>query len=141
MVRNVFDFWDELSEKLKDEYREAKAKYGNNHWWKSDEAIIVIKHQIDEPYQFVYLPDYLAMLGEFLERPVCHADYSFNQATLKEEVKLAIKRSEEGIGQSEEQREELHRDYVRRIEDIVATKLSKGRARIVNLSESSSRNN
>lgn len=141
MVKNAFDFWDKLNEELRTGLREVARKYGNNRWWESDDPVTILRHQVEEPFQVVSFPVYLDMLGVFLERPVCHLDFAFNYSQIKEEVRMAVKRRERGIGQSDEQREAAHQDYVRRIEDIVETKLPKDSVMKVDLSDGANRDN
>lgn len=139
MVENAFDFWDQLTEEQRTKLAEVKRKYRNNHWWGSDDPLVILGHQIEEPIQIVSLPVYVDMLGDFLERPVCHLDIAFNYDGIKEEVRMAIKRRKRGIVQSDEQREAAHQDYVRRIEDIADNRLPKGRAIKIDLSKGSGR--
>ncbi len=133
MVRNVLDFWDELEGWQKEEYKRVLEKYKDDPWWESDNPVYVLKHQIEEPWPVISVPDYLGMLEKFLERPVCHLDFGFNYQGLQEEVRLAIKRKEQGVGISDEQREEACRRYSERIKRIVDEKFPKGKLMKINL--------
>jgi hypothetical protein len=139
-MKNAFEFWSELDEEQKKVLLEVKAKYGDNHWWESDNPMVVLRYQIEEPKQVVYVPDYVVMLGQFLERPVSHIEIAFDYDTIKKDVRLAIKRRESGIEQSDEQKEAAHQDYLRRIEDIVEENLPADRVMKVNTSQKPDRN-
>ncbi len=139
-MRNAFDFWDKLDDDQRRNLDEVSEKYGDNRWWESDDPMTVLRHQIEEPMQVVSVPDYVDMLGQFLERPVCHMEIAFDYDRIKSDVRMAIKRREMGIGQSDEQREAAHQDYVGRIEDIVETQLPKDRVMRVDLSQKPDRN-
>lgn len=139
-MRNAFDFWNELDDEQKKCLRGVEAKYGSNRWWESNDPMIVLKYQIEEPMQVVQLSTYLDVLGQFLERPVCHLEIAFDYNRIKSDVRLAIKRREIGIGQSDEQRETAHKDYVQRIVDIVENQLPQDRVMKVDLPQEPDRN-
>jgi len=131
-MENAFDHWKELDAEQKRALRIVKQKYQGNPWWKSDDPATILRYQIEEPTQVVSAPDYIDMLGRFLERPVCHLEIAFNYPAIREEVRLALGRREMGIGQSEEQRETAHRHYARRLKEIVRDELPRGRTIIIN---------
>ena len=123
---NAFDFWDMLDASQKRNLKKVERKYGSNRWWESDDPLVVIRHQIEEPFQVISFPEYKDMLGLFLERPVAETDFMVNFKGLQNEVRIAIKRKEGNGIQNEEQREAGYHTYRRNLEKYVS-KMPKNR--------------
>jgi len=68
----------------------AIAKYGENHWWESDDLIIVARHQIFEKILLVDFDLFLQGIGKLLGRPVWTHEFGLNIEGLRKEAKEAI---------------------------------------------------
>jgi len=133
-MRNVFDFWDDLDPEQKKGATKVEKKYGANRWWESNDPVIILKHQIDEPFLVISFPVYVDMLGKFLETPISSLDFAYGKKEIYEEVRMALKRKELGIKQSEEHKEAAIRNCSTRIERIIQEELP-GNVMILDVTE------
>ena len=96
---------NKLSQEDISRVRKVMEKYGDNHWWESNDPIKLATYQLYEP---VLLADYSLFfkgLEKLLGRPVLNTEFFLNISDLREEMKLGIKRLKRGIGTSEEYQE------------------------------------
>ncbi|MDD5193418.1 MAG: hypothetical protein PHF67_02415 [Candidatus Nanoarchaeia archaeon] len=97
------------------------AKYGDNHWWESENPLVIAKHQIFERKLIVPYDFFMRGLAKLLGRPVGDHELGLNAKGLRKEAELALKRLEQSMGISPEQKEEevsrglsLLQDYANR---------------------------
>jgi hypothetical protein len=98
MVREyVEDFLDGIDEKQKQRILKTMNKYGNNHWWRSDDSIIIAKHQVFEPVLMVPIDTFTESLEKLLGRPVYTFELADYDEDLKNEAEEAIELHEKGL--------------------------------------------
>jgi hypothetical protein len=68
----------------------AMEKYGDDHWWLSDEPKIIALHQIFEDCLLVPFALFHKGVEELLERPVWTQEFGINIKALREEATKVI---------------------------------------------------
>lgn len=84
-------------------------KYGDNHWWESEDLIEIAMYQLFEPVTIVSFDMFHEGLEKLLDRKIEIHELGINAEGLREEAVYAIKRLKTGIGISDEQRETANR--------------------------------
>jgi hypothetical protein len=70
--------------------RDAMEKYGNDHWWLSDEPKIIAQNQIFEDCLLVPFALFHKGIEELLGRPVWRSEFDTNKKGLREESTKVI---------------------------------------------------
>jgi len=96
---------------------ESMKKYGDNHWWESDDSITIGMYQLFEPILMVPFDKFHEGLEKLLDRPVWTQEMGINYEGLKEEAQLAMRRMKQGIGISDEQRAKAVKRSIQGLED------------------------
>ena len=110
-------FGKDLPQKNVDNLRTAIQKYGENHWWESEELLQVAMYQIFEDVLMVDFSLYHQGLEKLVGRPVFTHEFALNVEGLREEARLGIERLKKGIGTSDEYKETAVRKSIEMLED------------------------
>lgn len=122
MTTNDYDAYiertfGEVPAKNKKSLVETMKKYGENHWWESDDQLTIGMYQLFEPVLMVPFDKFHAGLEKLLDRPVFTHELRINYEGLKEEAQLALRRLKTGIGVSDEQKAEAVKRSIQMLED------------------------
>ncbi len=85
-----------LSEDGRKTILHAQEKYGDNHWWLSEDPLVIARYQLFENIGMSDLDVQIAGLQKLLGRPVYHQELAFDVEELREEAKVAIWKLEGG---------------------------------------------
>jgi hypothetical protein len=118
-MRHAFEIFSELQEHQRESLERVRERYKDNPWWESRDDLYALKYQIDERIQVIFPGEFLEALSKVLERPITQLEFACYDEEIRGEARLAIRRRERGIGQSEEQREQLYCEGRKRLEESV----------------------
>lgn len=95
--KKVSEVLDTLPEEKKEVVLKTMAKYGDNHWWDSDDPIEVAVHQVFEDMFLVDDSLFMEGLAKLLGREVFRHEILFSMDALRKEVIDAIVKKEAGF--------------------------------------------
>jgi hypothetical protein len=79
-------FGSDLSQGRISRTREAMQKYGDNHWWESDDDLEIAMYQISEGIRMVDFSRYRRGLDQLMGRHVSTLELAANMEDLREEA-------------------------------------------------------
>lgn len=116
-----------LKEKLEEEnpspelmknMHESMKKYGDNHWWESEDKAMIGFYQLNENRLIVPFSVFQKGLEKLLDRPVLNSEMGINRNGLVREADEAINLYLSGVKHSDEYRQEKIKESMDMLEDF-----------------------